>query len=81
MTINLTSNRNAPAASFDLCRVSKAKGEVDVCSNTIRNYHRLGYLRLYYTGRAAWFSKSELMEVIRRGIPRQSASEKGRAVR
>ena len=30
----------------------------------------------FYTGRAAWFSKAELMEVIRRGIPRQSAPEK-----
>jgi len=76
MSVNLTSNRNAPAASFDLCRLSRAKAEVDVCSNTIRKYHRLGYMQLFHTGRAAWFSKAELMEVIRRGIPRQSAPEK-----
>ena len=53
--------------SFDLVRVTKAKKEVDICSNTIRAFAREpNGLRLYRKGRATFFSRSELNEFIRK---------------
>ncbi len=63
-------------ASFDLIRVTKAKEVVDVAPNTVRAYHRAGRLQLFYSGRACWFSKSELEAAIRAGIPSRRATEK-----
>ena len=61
MSYNETSRTN-----FDLVRLTKAKREVDVCPNSIRAYAEKG-LRLYRSGRAVWFSRSELADFIKRG--------------
>jgi hypothetical protein len=50
--------------SFEYVRLGKSKREVDVCSNTIRQYGAQG-LRLYRVGRAVFFSRAELAEFIR----------------
>jgi hypothetical protein len=55
---------NADAHSWDLCRLTKSKESVDVCSNTIRSYAAQG-LRLYRVGKAVFFSKAELAAFIR----------------
>ena len=51
--------------SFDLIRISSARREVGVCSNTIRAYAKEG-LNLYRKGRAVFFSRAELETHIRR---------------
>lgn len=56
--------------SFDLVRITAAKREVGVCSNTIRAYAREG-LAIYHKGRAAFFSRTELAEHIRRTATRE----------
>ncbi len=50
--------------SFDLFRLNKSKDAVDVCANTLRNYHKAG-LRFYKIGKAVFVSKSELDQFIR----------------
>ena len=45
--------------SFDLVRITRAKPEVGVCTNTIRAYAKEG-LNLYRKGRAVFFSRAEL---------------------
>jgi len=52
-------------ANFDLVRITKSKKEVDVSTTTIRQYARQG-LAIYKRGKAAYFSKLELADFIRR---------------
>jgi hypothetical protein len=49
---------------FDLFRLSKSKDVVDVCANTLREYHRKG-LPFYRNGRAVFVSKAELEQFLR----------------
>jgi hypothetical protein len=51
--------------NFDLVRITRAKREVNISTNTIRAYAREG-LSLYRKGRACFFSRSELAEFILR---------------
>ena len=53
------------ANSLDLFRISRSKKIADLSPNTVRTYHRLFGLRIYYCGGAAWVSKSELEAVIK----------------
>lgn len=55
-----------PDSSFDLVRLSRSKAAVDICSNTIRAYAKQG-LPIYRRGKAAFFSKAELIDFLRRG--------------
>jgi hypothetical protein len=55
---------SAEPAGFDLFRLSRSKDVVDVCSNTLREYHRQG-LPFYRNGRAVFVSKSELEQFLR----------------
>ena len=57
---------------FDLVRVTKAKTEVDLSSNTIRTYAREG-LALYRKGRATFFSRRELDQFIKATARKQAA--------
>jgi hypothetical protein len=52
--------------SFDLCRISHAKQNTSLCSNTIRAYFRQG-LGCYRRGKVVFFSKTELEAFIRKG--------------
>jgi hypothetical protein len=61
----VTTAQPAPV-SFDLFRLSKAKEAVDVCSNTLRQYHAEG-LPFYRRGKAVFISRAELSVFIRRG--------------
>jgi hypothetical protein len=54
------------AVSFDLFRLSKAKEAVDVCANTLRQYHKDG-LQFYRRGKAVFVSRSELASFIKTG--------------
>lgn len=56
-------NQDGPG-NFDLARLSKSKQTVDVCPNTLREYHRQG-LNFYRCGKAVFFSKAELANFIR----------------
>ena len=56
-------NRGEPEG-FDLFRLSKSKEVVDLCSNTLRAYHRMG-LPFYRCGKAVFVSKVELTCFIR----------------
>ena len=56
----------APLA-FDLVRLSKAKKEVDLAPNTIRAYSEHG-LRIFRVGKAAFFSRNELANLITSGV-------------
>jgi hypothetical protein len=58
--------------SFDLVRLSRSKSACDVCPNTIRAYAREG-LALYRKGRAVFFSRTELVEHIRRTATKATA--------
>lgn len=61
---------NAPAApptNFDLVRLTKSKREVDLSPNTIRAYGELG-LRLHRVGKAVFFSRTELVNLITSGV-------------
>ena len=49
---------------FDLFRLSKSKETVDICSNTLRSYHRQG-LPFYRQGNAVFISRTELVQFIR----------------
>jgi hypothetical protein len=49
---------------FDLFRLSKSKEVVDVCSNTLRAYFKMG-LPFYRRGKAVFVSKAELAAFIR----------------
>ncbi len=50
---------------FDLVRLSQSKKAVDLAPNTIRAYGRDG-LKIYRMGKAAFFSRTELEEFIRK---------------
>jgi hypothetical protein len=65
-SVERTTAQNLDAQSFDLCRLTKSKATVDICSNTIRQYATQG-LNLYRRGKAVFFSKSELAAFIRKG--------------
>ena len=52
---------------FDFFRLSKSKEVVDVCSNTLRAYHKAG-LPFYNRGKAVFVSKTELAQFIRGGV-------------
>lgn len=56
--------QSSPDPGFDLFRLSRSKHVVDVCSNTLRAYHRDG-LQFYRAGKAVFVSKSELASYIR----------------
>jgi hypothetical protein len=58
-------------ANFDLFRLSKSKQIVDVCSNTLREYHEQG-LEFYRRGKAVFVSKTELAAFIRSGTTRRA---------
>lgn len=51
-------------SQFDLFRLSKSKIAVDICSNTLRAYHKEG-LPIYRRGKAAFVSRSDLEAFIR----------------
>ena len=53
-------------SGFDLFRLTKSKDIVDVCSNTLRGYFKLG-LPFYKRGKAIFISKTELDHFIRGG--------------
>lgn len=53
---------------FDLVRISKAKKEVDLCANTVREMFDEG-LPKYEYDTMVFFSKSELAAHIRKGKP------------
>ena len=58
---------------FDLFRLSKSKETVDICSNTLRSYHRQG-LPFYRQGKAVFISRTELADFIRSKIPKTKAA-------
>jgi len=51
--------------NFGMFRLSKSKETVDVCPNTLRQYHREG-LPFYKRGKAVFVSMAELEDFIRR---------------
>jgi hypothetical protein len=60
----LSGGNNGVRSNFDFFRLSKGKEEVDICSNTLRSYHRAG-LPFYRRGKAVFVSKRELEYFIR----------------
>jgi hypothetical protein len=60
--------------SFEMVRLSKAKREVDLSSNTIRAYAKQG-LALYRKGRAVFFSREELSMFIRSTSEKQALKQ------
>ena len=66
MSNNTVITNQGGETSFDLFRLSKSKDVVDVCSNTIRSYFKLG-LSHYRRGKAVFVSKAELEAFIRGG--------------
>lgn len=64
INVNSLTTAHNPQTGFDLIRLSKSKELVDICSNTIRSYHRQG-LPIYKQGKAAYVSKTELAQFIR----------------
>lgn len=51
-------------ATFDLFRISKAKKTVDLSPNSVRKLHIDHGLPIYYQGKNAFVSKSELHHLI-----------------
>ena len=78
MIANTCTGGQTPDGGFDLFRLSKSKEAVDICSNTLRAYHREG-LPFYYRGRAVFVSRSEVSQFIRAGAWR-ARGKAGRAV-
>ena len=66
MKINSCTTTQGGESGFDLFRLSKSKQIVDVCSNTVRSYFKLG-LPHYNRGKACFVSKAELAAFIRAG--------------
>jgi hypothetical protein len=58
------SKPQSSAGAFDLFRISKSKGVVDICTNTLREYFKQG-LPFYRKGKAIFVSKAELDAFIR----------------
>jgi len=58
-------NQSNAGASFDLFRLTKSKGVVDISPNTLRKYFSDG-LPCYRRGKATFVSKIELEDFIRR---------------
>jgi NurA-like 5'-3' nuclease len=67
-----------PGSQFDLFRLSSSKQIVDVCPNTLRQYHSDG-LPFYRCGKAVFISKAELELFIRskKCLPPSTVSTKG----
>lgn len=63
--LRLTFVQEHSPTNFELFRLTKAKREVGVSPNTIRAYALQG-LRVYKMGRAAFVSRNELAEFIRK---------------
>ena len=61
---NSIQGSNGQLAGFDLFRLSKSKQSVDVCANTLREYHEQG-LNFYRMGKAVFISRTELESFIR----------------
>lgn len=55
--------RTRPQEPFELFRLSKSKGAVDICPNTLRSYFKEG-LPFYKRGKAVFVSRSELAQFI-----------------
>ena len=66
MKFNSCTTTQGGDSGFDLFRLSKSKEIVDVCSNTLRSYFKLG-LPFYNRGKAVFVSKTELDAFIRAG--------------
>jgi hypothetical protein len=68
MSVNasLLQTTAAGTSNFDLCRLTKSKTQVDLSPNWIRELHTQDGLPFYRCGRAVFFSKSELIDLIRR---------------
>lgn len=66
MKFNSCTTTQGGDSGFDLFRLSKSKEIVDVCSNTLRSYFKLG-LPHYNRGKACFVSKAELAAFIRNG--------------
>lgn len=64
---SLVTTPQPATVSWDLFRLSKAKEAVDVCSNTLRAYHKAG-LKFYRQGKSVFVSRSELADFIKRGV-------------
>src|SRR5688572_10692512 len=66
-----------------MVRLSHAKREVDISPNTIRKYNREFGLKIYWVGKSAFFSRSELLVTIRTAAtsrpPRRKATSHRRA--
>ncbi len=67
--------QRAEAAGFDLFRLSRGKDVVDVCANTLREYHRTG-LPFYKKRRAVFVSKAELEHFLRANAAATTVSTK-----
>lgn len=63
----ITNALAAPPTNFDLARLSHSKREVDISPNTIRSYAEHG-LRLHRVGKAVFFSRTELANLITSGV-------------
>lgn len=66
--------------SFDLFRITKSKDVVDICANTLRDYHARG-LPFYRAGKPIFVSKSELLEFIKSGGPTRPYVNRGKGSR
>ena len=64
MKNSCSSVQPSATGSFDLFRLSSAKEAVDLCANTLRQYHEEG-LPFYRKGKAVFISKTELAAFIR----------------
>ena len=78
----MTANTLPPTTpNFDLVRLTKSKREVDLSANTIRSYAEHG-LQLHRVGRAVFFSRTQLANLITSGVlataMKNAAKAKGR---
>ena len=58
-----------PTRDFTLFKITKAKAEVDISSNTLRAWERAGRIRFYRAGKLVFASRPEVEAAIRAGIP------------
>jgi hypothetical protein len=59
-----------------MVRLSHSKRDVDLAPNTIRKYHRENGLPIYWVGKSAFFSRSELAALIKATAQPQPPSRK-----
>lgn len=62
---NIYAPQGTEPNAFDMARLSHAKRAAGVSPNTVRKWHREYGLRIYWVGKAAFFSLSELHALIR----------------